>query len=204
MDLNRFTQKAQEAVQDSTTIAARYRNQQIDCEHILLAMLEQSGGLVPTLLKNMDVNPERVTQKVESHLEGLPQVSGPGGEQVYMTQTLRRVLDTASREAGKMKDEYVSVEHLLLAIVGESSCAGSRILASEGVTRDRLLKAVKDIRGNRRVTSENPEGTMEPLKKYGIDFTELASQGKLDPVIGRDQEIRHSIEILSRRRKNNP
>ena len=204
MDLNRFTQKAQEAVQDSTTIAARYRNQQIDCGHLLLAMLEQTGGLVPTLLRNMDVDIQRVTQEVESDLEGLPQVSGPGGEQVYMTQTLRRVLDSASREAGKMKDEYVSVEHLLLAISEEGSCSGSKMLASEGVTRDRLLKAIKDIRGNRRVTSENPEDTMEPLRKYGIDFTELASQGKLDPVIGRDQEIRHSIEILSRRRKNNP
>lgn len=204
MDLNRFTQKAQEAIQGSTTIAARYMNQQIDCEHLLLALLEQSGGLVPTLLRNMDVPVEKVARKVETYLEGLPQVSGPGGEQVYMSQTLRRVLDTASREAGKMQDEYVSVEHLLLAIVGEKGCEGSRILAGEGVTKDRLEEAVKQVRGNRRVTSENPEATMEPLQKYGIDFTELASQGKLDPVIGRDQEIRHSIEILSRRRKNNP
>ena len=204
MDLNRFTQKAQEAVQDSTTIAARYRNQQIECEHLFLALLEQSGGLVSTLLSNMDVSMDRLLQRTESHLDGLPQVSGPGGEQVYMTQTLRRVLDSAVQAAGKMQDEYVSVEHLLLAIVDEGSCESSKMLASEGVTRDRLLQAIKQIRGNRRITSENPEDTMEPLKKYGIDFTELASQGKLDPVIGRDSEIRHAIEILSRRRKNNP
>ena len=204
MDLNRFTQKAQEAVQSSTTIAARYRHQQIDCEHLLLALLEQTGGLVISLLKNMDVLPEKVTRKITVHLEGLPQVSGPGSEQVYMTQTLRRVLDSAMRESGKMKDEYVSVEHLLIAIVDEGSCPGCKILSSEGVTKSKLLNAIKDIRGNRKVTSENPEATMEPLKKYGIDFTELAYQGKLDPVIGRDQEIRHTIEILSRRRKNNP
>ncbi|MEZ5336319.1 MAG: Clp protease N-terminal domain-containing protein [Methanolobus sp.] len=204
MDLNRFTQKAQEAIQGSSTIAARYRNQQIDCEHMLLALLEQSGGLVTTLLQNMEVPVDRVKDKVESQLANLPQVSGPGGDQVYMTQTMRRVLDAASQEAGKMKDEYVSVEHLLLAMVEEKESQCGKILTSEGVTRDRILEAVKQVRGNRRITSENPEDTMEPLKKYGIDFTELASQGKLDPVIGRDQEIRHSIEILSRRRKNNP
>jgi ATP-dependent Clp protease ATP-binding subunit ClpB len=204
MDLNRFTQKAQEAIQGSSTIAARYRNQQIDCEHMLLALLEQSGGLVTTLLQNMEVPVDRVKQKVEAQLANLPQVSGPGGDQVYMTQTMRRVLDAASQEAGKMKDEYVSVEHLLLAMVEEKDSQCGKILASEGVTRARILEAIKQVRGNRRITSENPEDTMEPLKKYGIDFTELAAQGKLDPVIGRDQEIRHSVEILSRRRKNNP
>ncbi|WP_406671300.1 ATP-dependent chaperone ClpB [Methanolobus sp. ZRKC4] len=204
MDLNSFTQKAQEAIQGSTTIAARYRNQQIDCEHLFLALLEQNGGLVTTLLHNMEVPVDRLKQKVEAQLANLPQVSGPGGEQVYMTQTMRRVLDAAVQEAGKMKDEYVSVEHLLLAMIGEKDSQCGKILASEGVTRDRILDGIKQIRGNRRVTSENPEETMEPLKKYGIDFTELASQGKLDPVIGRDQEIRHSVEILSRRRKNNP
>ncbi len=204
MDIDRFTQKAQEAIQSSTTIAARYSNQQIECEHLFLALIEQSGGLVPTLLSNMDVSADHFIQKVGSYLNGLPKVSGPGGEQVYMTQTMRRVLDSAVQEAGKMQDEYVSVEHLLLAIIDESSCESGKMLASEGVTRDRLLQAIKQIRGNRRITSDNPEDTMEPLKKYGIDFTELASQGKLDPVIGRDAEIRHAIEILTRRRKNNP
>ncbi|WP_370574897.1 ATP-dependent chaperone ClpB [Methanomethylovorans sp.] len=204
MDLNRFTQKAQEAIQGSTTIAARYHNQQIDCEHLLLAMLEQSGGLVPTLLQKLDVEPGRVTEKVEDKLAGLPQVSGPGGEQVYMTQTLKRVLDASGKIAGKMQDEFVSVEHLLIAIAEEKDSVAGKILAGEGITKDRLLVAIKEIRGGRRITSENPEDTMEPLKKYGIDFTELASQGKLDPVIGREQEIRRTIEILSRRRKNNP
>ncbi len=204
MDLNRFTQKAQEAIQGSTTIAARYHNQQIDCEHLLLAMLEQTGGLVPTLLQKLDVDLDRITEKVEDKLASLPQVSGPGGEQVYMTQTLRRVLDSASKTAGKMQDEFVSVEHLLIGIAEEKDSIAGKILAGEGITKDRLLAAIKEIRGGRRITSENPEDTMEPLKKYGIDFTELASQGKLDPVIGREQEIRRTIEILSRRRKNNP
>ncbi|MFA0822470.1 MAG: ATP-dependent chaperone ClpB [Methanomethylovorans sp.] len=204
MDLNRFTQKAQEAIQGSTTIAARYHNQQIDCEHLLLAMLEQSGGLVPTLLQKLDVEPGRVIEKVEDKLASLPQVSGPGGEQVYMTQTLKRVLDSANKTAGKMQDEFVSVEHLLIAITEEKDSVAGKILIGEGITKDRVLAAIKEIRGGRRITSENPEDTMEPLKKYGIDFTELASQGKLDPVIGREQEIRRTIEILSRRRKNNP
>jgi ATP-dependent Clp protease ATP-binding subunit ClpB len=121
-----------------------------------------------------------------------------------MTQTLKRVLDSANKTAGKMQDEFVSVEHLLIAIAEEKDSVAGKILAGEGITKDRLLAAIKEIRGGRRITSENPEDTMEPLKKYGIDFTELASQGKLDPVIGREQEIRRTIEILSRRRKNNP
>jgi ATP-dependent Clp protease ATP-binding subunit ClpB len=204
MDLNRFTQKAQEAIQHSTTIAARYHNQQIDCEHLLLAMLEQRGGLVPTILQKLDVDPGKFMEKVENKIASLPQVSGPGGEQVYMTQTLKRVLDAANKIAEKMQDEYISVEHLLIAITDEKDSVSSKILAGEGVTKDRILDAIKQIRGGRRITSENPEDTMEPLKKYGIDFTELAAQGKLDPVIGREQEIRRTIEILSRRRKNNP
>jgi ATP-dependent Clp protease ATP-binding subunit ClpB len=204
MELNRFTQKAQEAIQGSATIAARYYQQQIDCEHLFLALLEQSEGLAKGLLQKMDIPPESMIQQLEDHLSQLPQVSGPGSEQVYMTRKLNRVLDSASREAGKMQDEYISVEHILLALVGETDSFSSQILTGAGATREKLLKAIAEVRGGRRVTSDNPEDTYEALKKYGIDFTELASQGKLDPVIGRDREIRHAIEILSRRRKNNP
>lgn len=204
MDFNRFTQKAQEAIQDSTTIAARYHNQQIDCEHLLLALLNQSEGLVPALLQKLDVDFNKIISKVEKSISKLPQVSGPGGEHVYMTQTLNRVLDNANSTAIKMQDEFVSVEHLLLSIIEETQSEASKLLVSEGITKELVENAIKEIRGGRRITSENPEATMEPLKKYGIDFTELAAQGSLDPVIGRDQEIRRTIEILSRRRKNNP
>ncbi|MGP8338067.1 MAG: Clp protease N-terminal domain-containing protein, partial [Methanosarcinaceae archaeon] len=185
MELNKFTQKAQEALQHTSTIAARYHNQQIDCEHLSLALLEQEEGLVPKILEKIDIQPQTITKKLEQNLSQLPQVSGPGSEQVYMTQKLNRVLDTANKEAGKMCDEYVSVEHLLLALVIEKDNASGKILKDAGVTKDNLLQAINDIRGGKKVTSENAEDTYEALKKYGIDLTELASQGKLDPVIGR-------------------
>lgn len=204
MELNNFTQKAQEALQQTSTIAARYHNQQIDCEHLLLALLEQEEGLVPRILEKIDIQPQAIVRELEQNLSELPQVSGPGSEQVYMTQKLNRVLDTAKKEAGKMGDEYVSVEHLLLALVIEKDNACSKTLKDAGATKDSLLQAINEIRGGQHVTSENAEDTYEALKKYGIDLTELASQGKLDPVIGRDHEIRHTIQILSRRRKNNP
>ena len=204
MELNRFTQKAQEAIQSSSTIAARYHNQQIDCEHLFLALLEQSDGLASGLLQKMDVPPQTIIQQLEQHLEDLPQVSGPGSEQVYMTQKLNRVLDASGKIAGKMDDEYISVEHLLLALLAEKDSAASKFLKDAGITKDNLTQAIQEVRGGQRITSENPEDTYQSLKKYGIDLTELATQGKLDPVIGRDREIRHTIEILSRRRKNNP
>ncbi len=204
MELNNFTQKAQEALQHTSTIAARYQNQQIDCEHLLLALLEQEEGLVPRILEKIDIQPQAIVRELEQSLSELPQVSGPGSEQVYMTQKLNRVLDTAKKEAGKMGDEYVSVEHLLIALVIEKDNACSKTLKDAGATKDNLLQAINEIRGGQHVTSENAEDTYEALKKYGIDLTELASQGKLDPVIGRDHEIRHTIQILSRRRKNNP
>ncbi|MHC1576046.1 MAG: Clp protease N-terminal domain-containing protein, partial [Methanosarcinaceae archaeon] len=204
MDLNRFTQKAQEGIQNSFTIAARYYHQQTDCEHLLLALMEQTGGLVPTLLEMMDVTPATVADELEQHLSELPRVSGPGSEQVYVTQKFNRVVDTANSQAKEMNDEYTSVEHILLALLKEKDSFSKKLLENAGITEERLLQTIREIRGNRRVTSENPEDTLEPLKKYGIDFTEMATQGKLDPVIGRDHEIRHTIEILSRRRKNNP
>lgn len=204
MDLNRFTQKAQEAIQKSFSIAARYYNQQTECEHLLLALVEQDSGLVPTLLDRMGADNQSIVKELEDHLSELPQVSGSGSGQTYVSQAYSRALDTAENEAGSMNDEYISVEHMLIALLKEKGSTSYRILGEAGITMDATLEAIKELRGNRRITSENPEDTMEPLKKYGIDFTELAAQGKLDPVIGRDQEIRHTIEILSRRRKNNP
>ncbi|APH38294.1 ATP-dependent chaperone ClpB [Methanohalophilus halophilus] len=204
MDLNNFTQKAQEAIQNSRTIAARYYHQQIDAEHLFLSLLEQREGLVPSLLDKMNISSAMVKEQLEKHMSGLPQVSGPGSENVYFTQKAIRVLDNAASLAGKMGDEYTSVEHILVSLVREKDSYSKELLEEFGADEERLNQAIKEIRGNRRVTSENPEDTYEPLEKYGIDFTELANQGKLDPVIGRDHEIRHTIEILSRRRKNNP
>ena len=139
MELNNFTQKAQEALQHTSTIAARYHNQQIDCEHLSLALLEQEEGLVRKILEKIDIQPQAIVRELEQNLTELPQVSGPGSEQVYMSQKLNRVLDTANKEAGKMGDEYVSVEHLLLALINEKDNASGKILKDAGATKDALL-----------------------------------------------------------------
>jgi ATP-dependent Clp protease ATP-binding subunit ClpB len=205
MNVNRLTEKTQEALQSSQMIAGRYSHQQIDPEHLLLALLEQSEGLVLKILTSMNIPVQQIRTPIENHLADLPKVSGAGAGQMYMSQRLSRLLDAAQREAGNLKDEYVSVEHLLMAMVekGGSSPAG-QILSRAGVSRDNLMKALESIRGHQRVTSQTPEETYQPLERYGRDLTQMASQGKLDPVIGRDEEIRRVIQILSRRTKNNP
>jgi ATP-dependent Clp protease ATP-binding subunit ClpB len=205
MDINRFTQKAQEAISSAQTIAVRYGHQQVDVEHLLEALLEQEGGLATSIFNKVDININSLKQRVEHELERMPKVSGPTGapDQVYVTARLNRLLAQAEDEAKKLKDEYISVEHLLLAMTEDSGTAG-RILKEFGVTRERLSRALREIRGNQRVTSQNPEATYEALERYGRDLTKLASQGKLDPVIGRDEEIRRVIQVLSRRTKNNP
>jgi ATP-dependent Clp protease ATP-binding subunit ClpB len=205
MDVNKMTEKTQEALQTAQTVAARYGHQQIDPEHLLLALLEQREGLVPNVLTTMGVSVASVKASVESHLEGLPQVSGAGAGQMYMSQRLGKVLDLADKEAKKLRDDYTSVEHLLLAMVDEgTSSPGARFLAQAGVSRETVMKALASVRGHQRVTSQTPEDTYQPLERYGRDLTHMASQGKLDPVIGRDEEIRRIIQILSRRTKNNP
>jgi ATP-dependent Clp protease ATP-binding subunit ClpB len=172
---------------------------------VLLALLEQRDGIVPRILDTMAVSSEEVRSSLEKHLSGLPQVSGTGAGQVYMSQRLGRILDGAGQEAAKLKDDYTSVEHLLLAIVDEESSApAGQILSGAGVTREALRKALASVRGHQRVTSQTPEATYQPLERYGRDLTQMASQGKLDPVIGRDEEIRRVVQILSRRTKNNP
>ena len=205
MNVNRMTEKTQEALQSSQMIAGRYSHQQIDPEHLLLALLEQREGLDPKILTAMNVPVQQVMISVKNHLAGLPKVSGAGAGQMYMSQRLSRLLDAAEREAGNLKDEYVSVEHLLMAIVeeGGSSPAG-QILSRAGVSRDNLMKVLESIRGHQRVTSHTPEETYQPLERYGRDLTQMAAPGNLDPVIGRDEEIRRVIQILSRRTKNNP
>ncbi len=205
MNVNRMTAKTQEALQSSQMIAGRYHHQQIDPEHLLLALLEQQEGLVPKILTAMNISVQQVRASIENHLADLPKVSGGGAGQMYMSQRLSRLLDTAEREAGHLKDEYVSVEHLLMAMVEEgASSPGGQILSSAGLSRDNLMRVLESIRGHQRVTSQTPEDTYQPLERYGRDLTQMATQGKLDPVIGRDEEIRRVIQILSRRTKNNP
>ncbi len=205
MDINRFTEKVQEAIRSAQSKAVRYGNQQIDVEHLLAALLEQENGLAPSVLIKADVNVEALHRRIEQELDRLPKVSGPASapDQVYVTQRLQKLFTQAEDEARRLKDEYISVEHLLLAMTEEKGSAG-RILSEFGATRDRLMKALQEVRGNQRVTSTNPEATYEALERYGRDLTKLAAQGKLDPVIGRDEEIRRTIQVLSRRTKNNP
>ncbi len=205
MDINRFTEKAQEAVRGAQTLATRYGNQQIEVEHLLYALLDQQGGLVPSILTRAGVAVDPFRTAIENELNRMPKVSGPSGpvDQVYITARLNKVFVAAEDEAKKLKDEYVSVEHLLLAIIDEGGPA-SRALKTAGGTRDRIEKALMEVRGNQRVTSQNPEATYEALERYGRDLTKMAAAGKLDPVIGRDDEIRRVIQVLSRRTKNNP
>jgi ATP-dependent Clp protease ATP-binding subunit ClpB len=207
MDMNRLTQRSQEAVQQAQTIALRYGHTEVDGEHLLLALLDQSAGLVPRLLQQFDTDVDALRAAVEGELQRRPRVTGPGAApgQVFLTQRLARVLEAAEREAKRLKDDYVSVEHLVLALAEEgSSSAAGRRLAEFGVTREKFLSALTRVRGNQRVTSATPEGAYEALVKYGQDLVDAARSGKLDPVIGRDAEIRRVIQILSRKSKNNP
>jgi len=205
MDINKFTEKAQEAVRDAQTLATRYGNQQIEVEHLLYALLDQQGGLVPSVLTRAGVSVEPLKQAIENEINRFPKVTGPSGpvDQVYITARLNKTFVAAEDEAKKLKDDYVSVEHLLLAIIEEGGPA-ARALKTAGGTRDRIEKALIQVRGHQRVTSQNPEATYEALERYGRDLTKMAKEGKLDPVIGRDDEIRRVIQVLSRRTKNNP
>ena len=204
MDVNRLTQKAQEALGLAHTKAARLGHQQVDVEHLLSALLEQEGGLAASIVSKAEIDLGNFARRVEQEIERIPRVSGGAGpDQIYITARLNRLLAQADDEAKKLKDDYISVEHLLLAMTDDSGAAG-RIFKEFGLTRERLATVLKSIRGNQRVTSQNPEATYEALGRYGRDLTQLATQGKLDPVIGRDDEIRRLIQVLSRRTKNNP
>ena len=207
MDFNKMTQKTQEALAEAQSLAVRRGNQTIDTEHLLAALLEQEGGIAGRLIERAGASLPFVRQRLEEALDKLPKVSGPGAApgQVYVTQELNQVLARAEEEARRLKDDYVSVEHVLLAIVEQAKGRpAGRILKEAGVSTDKLLKAMAEVRGNQRVSSDNPEATYEALTRYGRDLVEEARKGKLDPVIGRDEEIRRTIRILSRRTKNNP
>ncbi len=205
MDINRFTEKLQEAIRSAQSKAIRYGNQQIDVEHLLAALLEQEGGLASSILAKAGIGVQPLTARLEAELDRLPKVSGPGGGpgEVYVSARLNRLLTAAEDEARKLKDEYISVEHVLLAAVQEHGAAG-KLLKEFGLSHERMMQALREVRGSQRVTSQNPEATYEALERYGRDLTRLAAQGKLDPVIGRDEEIRRVIQVLSRRTKNNP
>ncbi|HUB09544.1 MAG TPA: ATP-dependent chaperone ClpB [Myxococcales bacterium] len=199
MKLDKLTVKAQEALQTTQELARRRDHQAVEPEHLARALLDQTDGIVPALLQRIGAEAKLVSDRVDQELGRLPQVSG--GEQ-HLSQRLLKSLDRAEDEAKKLKDEYVSTEHLLLGLLGDAKTG--EVFKSSGVTRDRVLTVLKDLRGGQRVTSENPEAQFKALEKYARDLTEAARAGKLDPVIGRDEEIRRVIQVLSRRTKNNP
>ena len=207
MDPQRLTVKSQEALTTPRPRRTIFGHTEVDEEHLLLALLDQADGLVPRLLTQAGADPVGLRADLETELTRRPKVSGPGAApgQVFLTQGLARLLDSAEREASRLKDDYVSVEHLLIALLDDgSTSAASRLLFAQGLTRDRFLTALTAIRGNQRVTSASPEAAYEALEKYGRNLVEDARAGKLDPVIGRDSEIRRVIQILSRKTKNNP
>ncbi|MCW3026605.1 MAG: protein disaggregation chaperone [Solirubrobacterales bacterium] len=207
MDPNRLTQKNQEALHDAQTKALRYGHPEVDVEHLLLALLEQPEGLIARLLTRAGADPDGLRSALEKDLEGRPRVSGPGAAQgeVRVSRALGVLLDDAQQEAERLKDEYVSVEHVLLAMIesGSRTTAG-RLLGEQGLTRERFLETLTEVRGSQRVTSATPESAYEALEKYGRDLVLEARSGRLDPVIGRDAEIRRVVQILSRKTKNNP
>ena len=203
MNIEKYTQNAQQAVMDCQNIAISEGHQMLDGEHLHMALLMQKDGLIPKLLKYLNVDPTAVIADVEEQLEKLPKVSG-AADNMYSSRRLSQILMRAEKIAEEFKDEYVSVEHLYIALLEEKGTPSAKIFAKYGITKNKFLEALSKVRGNQRVTSQNPEDNYDALNKYGRDLVEMAREGKLDPVIGRDAEIRHAIQILSRRTKNNP
>jgi ATP-dependent Clp protease ATP-binding subunit ClpB len=203
MRLDKFTLKAQEAVQGAQSLADQKGHQTLEPEHLLLALLQQREGVVTPLLGKLGARPEVLQQQLETELAKIPRVSGGGGGQ-YLGERLRQTLERAQGEAGRLKDDYVSTEHLLVAIAQDRDGGAARVLAAAGVTPDALYRALVEVRGTQRVTDPNPEDKYQALERYSRDLTEAARKGKLDPVIGRDEEIRRVVQVLSRRTKNNP
>jgi ATP-dependent Clp protease ATP-binding subunit ClpB len=202
MRLDKFTVKAQEALQAAQSLADQRRHQTIEPEHLLAALLEQREGVVGPVLAKLGARPEAIRDAITTELAKLPAVSGGGGQ--YLGERLRQALERGEAEAGRLKDDYVSTEHLLLALAQERDGAAGRVLGQHGVSAEAIYKALVEVRGTQRVTDPNPEDKYQALQRYSRDLTDLASRGKLDPVIGRDEEIRRVIQVLSRRTKNNP
>ena len=202
MQLDKLTQKSQEALQDAQRIASEHSHQEMDGEHLLLALIGQSESLVPELLARIGVPPAKLQPDLEKELARRHKIQG--GNDPYAGRDLQKALDAAQSEANKLKDDYVSTEHLLLGLLDEASPSLKKIFSAHGLKRDTVLKALADLRGNQRVIDQQPEGKFQALEKYGRDLTALARQGKIDPVIGRDEEIRRVMQVLTRRTKNNP
>ena len=201
MRFDKFTIRGQEAVQEAIGVAEKNQNQQVEPEHLLFSMLEQKEGTVKPILGKLGARTETVLNDVQAAIEKFPKVSG--GQQ-YFSSRINTIFQEAQKEAEKMTDEYVSTEHLLMAIAAEKTGDAGKILRSAGVNIEDLQKVIEQMRGGARITDQNAEENFQALEKYGIDLTERARAGKLDPVIGRDDEIRRTIQILSRRTKNNP
>ena len=204
MNLNQFTQKSVEAIQAAQQLAGERQNQQIRQEHLLLCLLEQKEGLIPQLMQKIGIDPAALRQKLTAAVERLPQVSGSGAGQMYLSRELEQALNEAEKIAGEMHDEYTSVEHLMLGLFEKADDTLTGLFRETGLTKEKFMAALRQVRGNRSVTTDTPEDTYDVLKKYGRDLTAAARSQKLDPVIGRDEEIRNVIRILSRKTKNNP
>ena len=202
MNMERLTERSREAVSNAHDLAVKSDHQYLMPLHLLAAMLEQEDGLVPALLQKLGVPLADFSGAVDREIDGVPAVTGPGAGQVGATRELSKVMIDAEATAERLNDEYVSVEHIFLALGDDPAC--SELMKRFNITRDLLLEALQEVRGNQRVTSVNPEATFDTLGKYAVDMTALAAQEKLDPVIGRDEEIRRMVQILSRRTKNNP
>lgn len=203
INFNKFTIKAQEAIQSAGEIASSYGNQQIEPEHVLAALIQNKDSVAVSLVQKIGVEADSLRIKVSGLIDRLPKISSSTSANQYISQSLAGVLDTSFKTASQLKDEYVSVEHILIAISEYQGEAG-KLLREQGVNRDEILNALRDVRGTQRVTGQDPEDTYQSLKKYGRDLNALARQGKLDPVIGREDEIRRVLQVLSRRTKNNP
>ncbi|MFZ5352155.1 MAG: ATP-dependent chaperone ClpB [Bacillota bacterium] len=204
MDINRLTQKAQEAVLEGQSLAIKYNHQTLDGEHLHMALLTQNEGLIPKLITKMNIPYDFYYKDLNDELDKIPKVFGGGTSSVYASRRFEQLFIKADEEAKKFNDDYISVEHVFLALIDETGTPSSKIFKKYGMTRDRFLKELSAVRSSQRITSQNPEGTYDALKRFGRDLVEEARKGKLDPVIGRDAEIRRIIRILSRRTKNNP
>ena len=206
MDMNQFTQKAREALQAAQRIAVEYSNNTVEQEHLLAALAQQQDGLIPQMLTNMGTDPNAFVQAALQKVEALPRVTGSGRDpnQIYIGADLDRALNAAEAQAKQMKDEYISVEHVFLGVLQRPGKGAAELFKAFSITTEKFMQTLSSVRGNQRVTSDNPEDTYNALKKYGQDLVEMAKANKLDPVIGRDTEIRNVIRILSRKRKNNP
>ena len=206
MNIEKFTQKSIEAIKSAQSMAGENGNNSIGEEHLLAALLSQADGLVGEIIKSIGASPETLLSKTEEEISKMPKISGSGYDpnNIYISQELNKALTAAEKQANKMQDDYVSVEHILLGLIENPNDTVGRLFREQNITEPRVLEALKSIRGNQKVKSDNPEDTYDVLKKYGTDLVQRAREHKLDPVIGRDEEIRNVIRILSRKTKNNP